>query len=189
MTIELGPGSPGSQTIPLCGHWPRIVRTWSVAANFPIYIFFCHHFQTGTNQRKPPMFSKPIISYTLLLDNPPPASPGLIISDQNLHEASPFVFTVKLPYSSVCHWVFAKHKRWWLTPVTQQTRYIVSVCSHLGDLHLFLHQYMKVSMVGWVRADMAEQTPPWTMGQSRNRGKLLNLSYFIYFSRVGGEDF
>lgn len=97
------------------GNWPRIVRTWSVAANFPI--FFCRYFQTRTNQRKPPMFSKPIISYALLLDTPPPASPGLIISDQNLPEASHFVFTVKLPHSSVCHWVFAKHKRWWLTPL------------------------------------------------------------------------
>lgn len=51
----------------------RMVRTWSMTANFPDF-FFLPHFQLRTNERKPNTFPKAITSDPLLLVVLPPAS-------------------------------------------------------------------------------------------------------------------
>lgn len=96
MTIELGleaqEAKPNSVAI---GPELSGLGQW-----MPISLFFCHYFQTRTNQREPTVFSEPIISNALLLRYIPTSSfPGA----HNLQsELKPFLFlfTVKLPHSS-----------------------------------------------------------------------------------------
>ena len=117
ITIELWPTKSAETRKPnykLGSNQCRTLRTWSITASFSI---FCLCFQLRTKQRKPDMVSNQSwMSYVYLArvsSSTLPTTPN-----QNTPKTSFHYKAFPLP---CLHWISAKQKSWWLTPLLQQS--------------------------------------------------------------------